>query len=303
MPKWRRRLATNQFYFSQLCTDSGIIGIGVGTIRFATLAFCYHYDPVLASYSIVEGIRPLTLGCTFGDHLYQGQSLFRSNNLEITIDLEATEYQLSVSAPGVDIEAQCHRDLAPLAVCSPAGRHGWVFTQKEMTSRAQANIDWHRDSHELDVTSAVPVRASLDWTVGYMRRVTNWYWASINTVLADGCQFGLNLANGVNETGTSENVCWIGTEQFYLPPVLFERQRHDRQMPWRIYHQQLGWSTVELDLEFVPIDCYQKWNRAGIFDSIFEQWVGHYRGSITINGRTIIVNDVLGIAEDHYARW
>ena len=58
-----------------------------------------------------------------------------------------------------------------------------------------------------------------------------------------------------------------------LPPVMFVRdglklpanEQDDNaktidntRQPWRIYHQNLGWSNVDIDLTFTPITVYKK---------------------------------------------
>ncbi|WP_250162269.1 DUF2804 family protein [Psychrobacter sp. WY6] len=106
-----------------------------------------------------------------------------------------------------------------------------------------------------------------------MRHKTNWFWSCINSYLPDGRHFVLNLAMGVNETGVSENACWLDGQIYYLPPVMFVRDGlnlpaneqddtaktiDNTRQPWRIYHQNLGWSNVDIDLTFTPITVYKK---------------------------------------------
>lgn len=76
---------------------------------------------------------------------------------------------------------------------------------------------------------------------------------------------------GVNETGVSENACWLDAQISYLPPVLFERKDNDAlsSNTWRIHHQNLAWSTVNTDLTFMPIKVYKKRDNFGIVASIF----------------------------------
>nr|WP_261868804.1 DUF2804 domain-containing protein [Psychrobacter sp. JCM 18901] len=127
-----------------------------------------------------------------------------------------------------------------------------------------------------------------------MRHETNWFWSCITSYLSDGRHFLLNLSMGVNETGASENACWLDGQIFYLPPVMFAREDSNIRSsqpdslepsienvetdasiskPWRIYHQNLGWSNVDIDLSFTPITVYKKTDNFGVIASIFEQWI------------------------------
>lgn len=138
-----------------------------------------------------------------------------------------------------------------------------------------------------------------------MRHKTNWFWTCINSYLPDGRHFTLNLSMGVNETGASENACWLDGQIVYLPPVMFIRQDLDAaaQHTWRIYHQNLGWSKVDIDLTFTPITVYKKTDNFGVLASIFEQWLGFYSGEIRLADEVIELDKVMGLAEDHFAKW
>ncbi|MEJ6067497.1 DUF2804 domain-containing protein, partial [Psychrobacter sp. 16-Bac2893] len=140
----------------------------------------------------------------------------------------------------------------------------------------------------------------------------------INSYLPDGRHFTLNLSMGVNETGTSENACWLDGQICYLPPVMFLRDAlnlpsnqqdtvanrlDDTPQPWHIYHQNLGWSNADIDLTFTPMTVYKKTDNFGIVASIFEQWLGFYNGEIRIKQEVIKLDNVMGLAEDHYAKW
>lgn len=108
---------------------------------------------------------------------------------------------------------------------------------------------------------------------------------------------------GVNETGLSENACWLDGEIIYLPPVLFERKKAAAQESWHIYHKNLGWSSVDIELTFTPIQVYKKRDNFGVVASIFEQWLGEYSGEIRLAEQVIRLDEVLGLAEDHFAKW
>ncbi len=45
----------------------------------------------------------------------------------------------------------------------------------------------------------------------------------------------MNLAAGVNETGSSENVVWVNAERHLLSTVQFEFDRLDAKKPWHIF--------------------------------------------------------------------
>ncbi|MFW2176802.1 MULTISPECIES: DUF2804 domain-containing protein [unclassified Moraxella] len=310
LKQWQKWLATNQFCFIRISQPPYQICVAIATIKLATTCFCYIYDENTQSIVIDEQLAPFTLNTKLNQSPYTGKMAFVNKKSQVSIEFFEHHFDISIHNKLVQLQATAQRYAEPLAVCSPAGRHGWVFTQKEVAN--QLTGQWQINNNaSLSRDFSTNALLSLDWTIGYMRRVTTWFWVSIHGFLHDGRQFSLNLATGVNESGTSENACWIDGKIAYLPAVIFERERQASMQPsmqsamqaWRIYHQNLGWSDVDINLTFTPIHCYQKNDRFVVIDSIFEQWVGHYRGEIRLGEEVIQIDNLLGLAEDHYAKW
>ncbi|MFB2538583.1 MULTISPECIES: DUF2804 domain-containing protein [unclassified Acinetobacter] len=298
LTKW---LAANQFAFVQILVGQYQVCVAVATVKYATTAFCYIYYHDTQKIQLIEKLAPLTLNCGFNQSPYQGKIYFQNKQLDIQFEFLENAYHIEIQCKDLSLSAKVERCFAPLAVCSMAGRYGWVFTQKEASNKVQGHMSLHSQSIDLSASQA---RASLDWSLGYMRSMTNWFWTSINASLPDGRHFAMNLATGVNESGTSENVCWLDGEIYYLPTVLYQRpHKNDTDQRWKIYHQQLNYCNVSIELYFQPITCYQKNDRFIIVDSIFEQWIGMYSGHIVVDGEQIVLHDILGLAEDHYAKW
>ncbi|WP_296403086.1 DUF2804 family protein [Psychrobacter sp.] len=357
---WRKHLKVNQFAFIQMVHSPYRICIAIATIKLATTAFVYMYNERSKNFEIVEALQPFTLNTVFkGDH-QNGEMIFEHDNLCVKMYFSPKLVSLKLNSKFFSINADLQRSRQPLAMCSPSGRRGWTFTQKEpfaqtvgellvherskhyakaMGTRSQfsnshnsnnlnfnnhnSNINDFKNtqfkttdlktnktnsnnspSNKLVLSEAT--RANLDWTLGYMRHITNWFWCCINSQLDDQRQFVLNLSMGVNETGVSENACWLDGNIYYLPPVMFHRNEHRGKAyaVWSITHQNLGWSMIEIDLTFNPIEVYKKTDNYAVIASIFEQWIGYYSGHIKLyTGEIIVLDRIMGLAEDHYAKW
>lgn len=310
---WRKEFKSNQFAFIQIVHPPYRICLALATIKIATSAFVYLFNEHTQQLEVIEALRPLKHHSRFeGDH-YQGQMVFAHSTLNLTLTFQPSQISINLTSNTVCLTAQLARMPQPLAVCSPSGRRGWVFTQKEPLKIVSGELIIHPDctftmenqteTIELNGTTL----ANLDWTLGYMRHETNWFWSCLNTTLPDGRWLLLNLSMGVNETGLSENACWLDGRIYYLPPVMFTRpdtdKENDETKPWRIIHHNLGWSQVTIDLTFKPITVYQKTDNFGVVASIFEQWVGEYSGTIQFKDQLIVLDKVLGLAEDHFAKW
>ena len=48
---------------------------------------------------------------------------------------------------------------------------------------------------------------------------------------------------------------------------------------------------------------YEKTDNFGVLASIFEQWLGFYSGEIRLADEVIELDKVMGLAEDHFAKW
>ena len=312
----RKQFKANQFAFIQIVHSPYRICIAVASIKIASSAFVYLYNEQTDTMEVVEALRPLMQEVDFeGDH-YQGRMSFIHPKLSVHLVFKPDQVNVNLQSRQFDLSAQLQRQDQPLSVCTPAGRRGWTFTQKEpFTSVAgkllmkPASLFYSNMPEEV-VAFDEQTLANLDWTLGFMRHETNWFWCCINSYLADGRHFLLNLSMGVNETGMGENACWIDGEIHYLPPVLFRRQTQSNSVKanspandWQIGNQNLGWSNIDIELTFTPIKVYQKTDNFVLIASIFEQWVGHYSGEIRLKNEVIRLDNILGLAEDHFAKW
>lgn len=305
---WRKDFKANQFAFIQIVHPPYRICLALATIKVATSAFVYLYHDDTGELEVCEALRPLTHHASFvGDH-NQGQMAFIHPKLTLSIDFNPLEVLVRLDSHSMAFEATLTRHKQPLAVCSPSGRRGWTFTQKEPFEKVSGQLTikpkskFYINSPEETLEFSSHTLANLDWTLGFMRHETNWFWSCLNSTLPDGRQFLLNLSMGVNETGVSENACWLDGQIHYLPPVMFSRG-DSTQPTWRISHQSLGWSTVDINLTFTPLKVYKKTDNFGVIASIFEQWVGEYSGEIKLGEEVITLNKVIGLAEDHFAKW
>ncbi|WP_227526049.1 DUF2804 family protein [Psychrobacter sp. FDAARGOS_221] len=246
--KWRKQLKANQFAFIQLLQPPYRICLALATIKLATTAFAYIYNEESGQFEVVEALQPLLRHSHFsGDH-QQGEMRFEHADLSLQMQFSQQSIQLILDSQLFAVNASCQRSRQPLAVCSPSGRRGWSFTQKEPLQITEGELTFKADSKHFESVASsasisadkpLPVnrsrikfdsqaRANLDWTLGFMRHETNWFWSCINSQLSDGRQFMLNLSMGVNETGVNENACWIDGQIYYLPPVLFKRPPIDK---------------------------------------------------------------------------
>ena len=146
---------------------------------------------------------------------------------------------------------------------------------------------------------------TLDWGRGVWTFDNTWYWASLQTVLADGRKFGFNLGYGFGDTSAAtENMLFLDGKAIKLEDVRFNIPGDGTKdvrytEPWTFTS-----SDGRLELDFEPlIDRYAPIDLK-VFCMIPHQVFGYFSGDcITDTGETIRLERVLGFAEKVHNKW
>ncbi|MCK8045752.1 DUF2804 domain-containing protein [Shewanella sp. 1CM18E] len=304
MDKPASRLAKHfdykQFQFVSIVTPHYVIGVALADIRYVGSAFCYLYG--IKTNRLVESnwLKPLGLGYQMSDSPMQGNANIKGAKGTVEFEIEQGRWHLRLNTLGIEADLTLQPDVLslPMAMCNPTGYSGWTYTQKHNALKVTGSLMIHHEPQPLQRAIA-----GYDFSAGYMRRETSWRWASINSLTECG-SLGLNLAAGVNETGCNENVFWIDGERHLLGPVHFKFQRQttdrtDNMGLWQIYTD-----NGQLALSFKPKNCRQEKLNLGLLKSNFRQYIGYFDGYIIDNfGQKHLLDNVLGLTEDHFARW
>ncbi|MEZ9654629.1 DUF2804 domain-containing protein [Vibrio splendidus] len=290
---WQKHFHYKQFQFASIVTDTHIIGVAIADIRYLGSAFCYVYDIESNELQECSWLRPLGFDKQVTPSPFEGKTSIAGQNIAFVIEGGQWRVRLNSKLIKADIALKPETDSWPMAMCSPTGYSGWTYTQKHNALRISGDIQIKGESLDLE-----QARAGYDFSAGYMRRETSWRWASINTQ-SNGTDIGLNLAAGVNETGGCENVLWVNGSRHLLNPVQFTFSRQKTDLPWQITSQD-----GRIDLAFTPLNNRSEKINLWLLKSNFRQFIGHFSGSIEDNdGVTHQLDAVLGLTEDHFARW
>jgi len=293
----RKRMAANQFQFIGLTGPDFILGAAIVNLKWVSKAFVYVYDPNTKAFEEFSWLMPFALGTQTSAQPMGGQWTFSSGQNHITMLADGQSRTLKMNLKNrlvVDVTLDEHTQYQPLPVCCRAGYNGWVFTNKITTRPFSGSIQWR--GQEINTEQLL---ASVDWSCGFMRRETFWNWASLSHQTADGTKVGFNLANGVNETGDTENGLWINDELIKLDRVYFEFDRQNREATW-----QVKTSDGHINLTFEPEGTRKEKINAVLLASNFTQLFGRFYGDVKdAQGNVIRINGAMGFCEDHYAKW
>ena len=125
-------------------------------------------------------------------------------------------------------------------------------------------------------------------------------WASASGFQPDRRTIGLNLGFGFGDTSAAtENTLILAGRIHKLGQVDFSYDPAKFKRPW-----QMLAPDGRLDLEFTPfVERVAKIN-LGVIASEVHQLFGRYRGTARADdGAVIGIDDLVGFAEEHHARW
>lgn len=181
----------------------------------------------------------------------------------------------------------------PLRLLAPANHNGWVFTEKSALHKPLSfEIIFNKSKLNTDKENTF---LTYDWSAGFMKRETNWTWASFSGLNNENQTTGANFASFVNETYCSENIYWENNNKFKAEQIIFEYENNNPNKKWFIYNK-----NKEIDLIFEPeFERTEKIN-AIIIKSFFRQFLGKFSGKLNKNTE---IKNLYGITEIHRALW
>jgi hypothetical protein len=214
--------------------------------------------------------------------------------------------QLEVSCPDfdgkplqVDLQVYYPENHESLNVVIPWSEKRFQFTSKQNTLPAVGMIEW---GDERIVFDREDTFACLDFGRGIWPFECFWNWSSFSTRLKDGRTVGVNLGAGWTDgTGMNENgLCIDGKLIKLSEDMAFEYDTEDFMAPW-----QLSTSVTDrVNLIFTPFFERTAKTDALVISSEVHQMIGRFTGTLkTDEGELIQIEDAIGWAEDHNARW
>ncbi len=293
--RWARWADYKQFQFVSVCHADWLLAAAIADIRYLSSGFAYFYQRSTASLTEFTLLQPLGRRSKMSPSPVAGLAQIASAKSRISIEPMGYHWQLSLQSAELNASLLLSAGLPaePLALCLPTGYNGWTYTQKHNALQVTGELTVGQQPVVLN-----DALGGYDFSAGYMRRETSWRWGSVSGYSGDDV-IGFNLAAGVNETGATENCCWLNGTRYLLPAVHFVFNRQQADTCWQVFS---GCGTVQL--QFIPAAKRQERLNFGVLASNFRQYCGSWHGQITLsNGQRIQCTGQQGLAEDHFARW
>lgn len=139
----------------------------------------------------------------------------------------------------------------------------------------------------------------LDWGRGVWSYNNHWYWGSASGMV-EGLPFGFNIGYGFGDTSAaSENMLFYNGTAHKLDQVTFHINTKNYLDPWKFSS-----NDGRFEFDFLPlVDRYSNTNLL-LIKSKQHQVFGYFTGKVILDdGTPLIINKLLGFAEDVINRW
>ena len=179
-------------------------------------------------------------------------------------------------------------------------RH-FYYNQKINLLSATGFFKLGKERHQFKKDQTLGV---LDWGRGVWTYSNTWYWSSLNAFTPEGHRIGFNLGYGFGDTSAaSENMLFYNTKAYKLEDVKFnipvdENGKHEFLKEWTLKSE-----SGDIDLVFKPIIDRHANTNALIIQSNQHQVFGYFSGKFLVEGKEIVLDNLLGFAEMVKNRW
>jgi hypothetical protein len=285
-------------------TPTRFFSATIANLGYAGNVFVYTLDFETGDLHEEGLVIPLGRGVslsrqTMGICEYQGQGVHikfetTSNSREIFVDWPDFYNGRGIQAE-ISLTQPPNHESMNIVIPIPAKR--FYYNHKINCLPATGNLNYGAAQETLSPESSL---GQLDWGRGVWEYSSFWNWASASGFLPDGRTAGLNLGRGFGDTSAAtENALILDGRIHKLDQVTFEYDSSDFMKPWKFTDNE-----GRLDLDFTPFKDRFAATKLLVIDSQVLQLFGRYSGKvISAEGEEIQINDLIGFAEEHQARW
>lgn len=298
--RWPRKKRWNYW---AITTETHLFSVTITDLDYAGLVFVYFAD--FAARQLTESTKliPLGRGCNLPEHVnadvqyasrdVQAKMKQTNNGVELFVNLADFEKR-PLTAHFTITTPPNHETLN---VVVPWNERTFQFTSKQNTLPAQGVVTIDGQETRFDGPQSF---ACLDFGRGIWPRNCRWNWGSASGN-QNGRIIGLNLGGQWTDgTGSTENgVCVNGRLHKISEDLTWQYDKSNFMAPWHITSPD-----ASLNLTFTPFMERVAASNLWLIQSEVHQMFGHYSGHITTTkGETILVENLVGWAEDHIALW
>lgn len=293
LKEWQAFQISHPRYFLNLALfDARIVGLVQVKIFDRQTGRKYLFEKKVPSFALSPPRNLLDSTYAWqggGAHVFF-RNLLRENKIFIELDIPGSE-----SCP--PIRARFEADTSgrtPMVVSIPFADNRGMYSHKCLVPLrgslkiAESETDFAKQGCML-----------IDDHKGYYPRVMRWDWVTTGCY-RDGSLVGFNLTRNasIDQERHNENGFWRDGRLHQLPPIRFERDKHEGSEIWKIRDD-----NGLVDLRFhVEVDGRVEMN-LGIVESRYRGPFGTFEGKLTsYDGEELVCDGMFGMGEDFYLK-
>jgi len=303
----KKRLKFHHFNYYALLSKKYVLAFAVVDLAYVKSMFIYLYD-YKGRFLLKKDIKilPLSKKLEFPPSPDKYKIKYKSKKDKLSVKKDFHDNTMSIKIEMKDLKlklkAKYGSNNNPLKVVIPAGHNGWTFTEKCSNINSFEELSVKFKDEELDFKDSSLI---YDWSGGYLKRETNWIWASFSGLNEEAKLIGANFAAMVNETYDTENMYWINDKSFKQNAIKFNYDKSDVYSTWHIENYNLDNSkSKKVKIKFTPMDEINDNSNAFLVKNSFKQFMGKFSGYfIDENNKKVEFKDISGVTEIHKALW
>jgi hypothetical protein len=268
------------------------------------MVFAYVIDFKTGKYQEQTLSLPLGGSVKLAHSPMSGKTTYEKGDIKMEFEAMPGSRKVSVHWPGfggTDLNAEFSlaqpKDHESMNIVIPIRGKRFYYNHKLNCLPATGWVEYENKRFELTPETAL---GNLDWGRGVWEYNSHWVWASASGFLPGKKTIGLNLGYGFGDTSAaSENAIILDGKMHKLGKIDFTFNPKDYNQPWHMVSPD-----GRLDLVFTPFFERIAKTDAVVLTSEVHQMFGKYNGFVVSDeGRKIEVKDLIGWAEEHYAKW
>ncbi|MBY8967063.1 DUF2804 domain-containing protein [Algiphilus sp. NNCM1] len=284
----RRRLQRKGWIYFGAFSERTMVGYAVADAGLIATAFVYVYDR--QSDTLVEEAvtRPMGFAAGFAPDWRQPWHL-SAGDRQWSVQRSGDGWHVSFQGRRLQLALTIHDGSEGLtAVCASPGR---PFHHTYKLAGLRADISGSVDGKALQTEAG----ASVDFSLGYPPRETQWNWLSVDGHCANGEHIAINgVAHFLNGF---ENALWCDGKVTPLSQMAFDYDPAQLMQPWQIRSLD-----GRVNIVFTPEARRGEHRHVGLLASRFTQPCGRFEGTVqTAQGPQSVQG--YGVVEEHWARW
>jgi hypothetical protein len=299
-----QRFRVKRWDYYGVTTPERFVSFTLADLGYAGQAFVYTVDFASGRYHEETITIPLSRGVQLPRNSTEGESHYDNGQVRLSFHVTPVSRRLQVqwrNFADQPLSADIVLHLAPehdsTVVVIPIACNRFYYNRKVNCLPAEGWLQIGDQRTELDPDTCL---GNLDWGRGVWEYRSFWVWASASGFLPDGRTVGLNLGFGFGDaSAATENTITLVGRIHKLGQVDFSYDPADYNRPWRMTA-----SDGRLDLLFTPFVERVARTNLLVITSEVHQMFGRYAGRLrTDDGEIIQLDDLVGFAEEHHARW